>query len=508
LFQFLNPIWLFAAAAIIIPVAIHLWNIRPGKVLKVGSISLIAAASRKSSRSFKLLDVLLFIIRSLLLVVLALLLAIPLWQKKLQSTKVKGWVLLPKENLYQSYSKFKPHIDSLINTGYEFHYFNQGFAKSDLKQILAHPKDSIISLNANPVNYWGLINQLDTIVTPTLPLYVFTPNQSGYFTGQKPEVALNLHWQTYLPADSTSTWIQSAWFNSTNIVKITQGSSKPSGTIYSFATVKTGDQPNSAYSVNVNDGQATVSLKTGNQQPVTIDTTLLKIAIYTDNNVNDAEYLKAALQAVIQFTQRKIVIKQYADVNAIPIDQQWVFWLSEKPITSKLLQQSHNIFRYQKGKVNNSDSWVSNNTVFTTSQQQGQKIAVYKLLNAAPADYNTVWRDGFGHPVLNVQKQGQKNIYNFYSRFDPSWNDLVWSNEFPAWIMTLLIKDEPIPVKYDKRVLDQQQIMPVIINQTHNAIVKTIGFNNLSHYFWLILVLLFLAERWLATKTQNAVTNG
>src|SRR3954464_3767664 len=100
--MFLNLIWLFAIAAVVIPVAIHLWNIRPGKVLKVGSISLIDPASRKSSRSFKLLDIPLFILRCLLLLALALLLSMPVWQKKLQAAKVKGWVLVPKESFADS----------------------------------------------------------------------------------------------------------------------------------------------------------------------------------------------------------------------------------------------------------------------------------------------------------------------------------------------------------------------------------------------------------------------
>src|ERR1700761_6416722 len=225
--MFLNPVWLFAIAAVVIPVAIHLWNIRPGKVLKVGSVSLINTASRKSSRSLKLLDVPLFFIRCLLLMVLALLLAAPLWQKKLLTNKVKGWILIPRGNLQVAYTKFKTRIDSLTNAGYELHYFDRGFPKSDLKQVLLHPKDSIVNTETQPANYWTLARQLDTLVTSTLPIYIFTPNQAAYFTGEKPQVALNLHWQTYTPADSTGTWIQSAGFNNNNAIRIVQGSSRP-----------------------------------------------------------------------------------------------------------------------------------------------------------------------------------------------------------------------------------------------------------------------------------------
>jgi hypothetical protein len=508
LFQFLNPIWLFAAAAVVIPVAIHLWNIRPGKVLKVGSISLMDAASRKSSRSFKLLDIPLFILRCLLLALLALLLALPVWQKKLQAARVKGWVLIPRETFRESYPKFKPTIDSLNKAGYEFHFFNKGFAKSDLNEILAHPNDSVSTLNTKPVNYWGLINQLDTLVTSSLPLYIFTPGQAPYFKGQKPEVSLNLHWHTYIPADSTRSWIDGAWFNNDNTIRVVQGNSGPSGTSYSYATIKSGDQPASPFTVNVNNGRPVVSLKKGDLAPVPVDTATLRIAIYKGNNTADAAYLNAALQAVNRFMQRKTTITEYNDPDAIPPAQSWLFWLSEKPVNPKLIQQNQNIFLYQKGSVINADSWLSNSSDFSVALQQGHKIALYKWIAATPAGASVIWRDGFGHPVLTAQKQAQNNIYNFYSRFNPAWNDLVWSDEFPAWIIKLLIGNEQATGKYDKRMLDRQQIIPVNNSQIHTAVIKTTGFTNLTHYFWLALLLLFFAERWMANKTQNITTNG
>lgn len=509
MFQFLNPIWLFAAAAVVIPVAIHLWNIRPGKVLKVGSISLMDAASRKSSRSFKLLDIPLFILRCLLLLLLALLLAMPVWQKRLQVAKVKGWVLIPRETFRESYPKFKPAIDSLNKAGYEFHFFNKGFPKSDLNEVLAHPNDSVSTVNAKPVNYWGLINQLDTLVTSALPVYIFTPGQADYFKGQKPEVALNLHWHTYIPADSTRSWIESAWFNNDNTIRVAQGNSSPSGIAYSYVTIKSGDQSNSPFTVNVSNGRPTVSLKTGNLSPVPVDTATLRIAIYKGNNAADAAYLKAALQAVSRFMQRKATVNEYNDPGSIPAGQSWLFWLSEKPVDQKLIQQNQNIFCYQKGKVINANSWLSNSGEFSVALQQDHKIALFKTIAATRAGDHIIWRDGFGHPILTAQKQAPNNIYNFYSRFNPAWNDLVWSNEFPAWIMKLLIGDEkPATGKYDKRMLDQQQILPVNNSQTHAAVIKTTGFANLTHYFWLALLLLFFAERWMANKIQNITTNG
>src|ERR1700709_2006379 len=108
----LNPIWLYALAALSIPVAIHLWNVRPGKTLKVGSIALMNESAQKSSRSLKLHDILLLLVRCLLLALVALVSTMPLWQKQINSSTIKGWVLLPREHLKEGYGKFKPAIDS------------------------------------------------------------------------------------------------------------------------------------------------------------------------------------------------------------------------------------------------------------------------------------------------------------------------------------------------------------------------------------------------------------
>src|ERR1700744_1358910 len=183
---FLHPIWLLALAAISIPVAIHLWNIRPGKTLKVGSISLINASSQ-NSRSFRLHDLLLLLLRCLLLALVAIVLVLPFLQRQLNSSKIKGWVLIPRENLKESYQKFKPEIDSLTKAGYEFHYFDKDFQKAVLNDVLADSKN-LKADSVKSASYWSLVQQLDGQIPSSLPLYLFTPNGISYFNGEKPKV--------------------------------------------------------------------------------------------------------------------------------------------------------------------------------------------------------------------------------------------------------------------------------------------------------------------------------
>ncbi|MBD1386011.1 BatA domain-containing protein [Mucilaginibacter rigui] len=481
--QFLNPIWFFALAAITIPVIIHLWNIRPGKTLKVGSISLITEASKSTRRSFKLLDILLLILRCLLLILIALLLAAPVWQKYV-ATQKKGWVLIPKESLKETYQKFKPTIDSLDKAGYEFHYFNRGFAKQDLKTILADSSLKDTTINAN---YWSLVKQLENQVGDA-PVYLFTQNGIEYFKGSKPQVKLNaLHWQTYTAKDSTAKWIDKAFINNNGAIKVIIGNSIPSSTYFTTQTIQGGG--NNDVTVNVQNGQPFVSLK-NTAQSVPVDTSTLRIAIYTDKHQLDAGYLKAALSAAADFMGRKWVIKEYSSPAQIPAGQAWVFWLSEQPVKPDQLKSSKNIFQYEAGKVTDVTSWIDPG-----------HIALAKRINSTNS-YEAVWKDGFGNPVL----VSGGNTWHFYSRFNPLWSDLVWSDDFPKLMLKLLLGNgQSQPKGHERRILGNRQLQPGIFAQSMPQLSsKTNEQTDLSKYFWLLAVLLFIAERILShKKTTN-----
>ena len=136
MFQLLQPIYLFAIAGILIPVIIHLWNIREGKILKVGSISLLQETARHQARSLKLKDLLLLLLRCLLIIILSFLLAEPVWKKQRSSTNEKGWVLIEKGGVAEAYQQYKAIIDSLKNAGFQFRYFNGGFPAQDWEKVL------------------------------------------------------------------------------------------------------------------------------------------------------------------------------------------------------------------------------------------------------------------------------------------------------------------------------------------------------------------------------------
>lgn len=483
---FLHPIWLFALGALIIPVAIHLWNTRRGKTLKIGSISLINAASQKRSFSLKVTNLLLLLLRCLLLTLLTLVLTMPFWIKHHNASQIKGWVLIPKEEFKESYPRFKSSVDSLVKAGFEFHYFNRAFARADISQALA----DTTKYKGTNTSYWSLLPELDMQVPASLPVYLFTSNQATHFRGEKPHVASNFSWQTYTPADSVNAWIANAYLSNDNEIQVTVGGGKTSRTSFKSYSLRSGDQQ-TPFVVHTENGKLSVGLK-NSSQTLNVDTSTWRFAIYAEKNSPDAQYVKAALQAIVQFTKHKSVIQQYAEISQIKVHQSWFFWLSAKPVNRPL--DCDNLFSFENGKVKNVNSWINAGAAYP------QKITLYKSLDAQQHTF-AIWKDGFDNPVLGLERQSKINHYHFYNHFDPAWSDLVWSDQFPEMLLKLIVgPNSRSDLKYDKRILTDKQIMPVRNYQSHISTASITNHIDLSAHAWLLLMLIFIAERWLAHK--------
>ncbi|RYE26814.1 MAG: hypothetical protein EOP42_20170 [Sphingobacteriaceae bacterium] len=300
--QLTNPLWLWAIAGIIVPVLIHLWHIKTGRTLKIGSIALLGESARQSSRSFRVTDWPLLLLRCLLLLLLAFLLTEPYWQKLLKPAPAKGWILVEKTPVKEVYQHFKPKIDSLLKRGYELHLLDTSFKAVKLAEIL---KDTV--LQQKQVGYWPLLKSLEQKIPQKTKVYLFTSKQLQHFKSKKPLLNLNLLWQTFTPADSVSTWIQNAYFTATDSIRAIVGNSKPGGTSFSTVNLQSANR-NARFNVTIEGGRAFISIKNNTQQAVVVDTSTLKISIYQHNFAADANYLSAALQAVKKFSDRKMKI--------------------------------------------------------------------------------------------------------------------------------------------------------------------------------------------------------
>ena len=498
MFYLLQSIWMAAAAGIIIPGIIHFWNRKQSKILKIGSISLLTQSYKQQAKSLQLQERLLLLLRCLLILLIALLLSHPVWEEQPDAAKRKGWVMMEKQGLQETYARFKPVIDSLIMKENEFHYFDAGFEKQNLKTILKNKKDSFSHNNAS---YWSLLTSLDQQVPATLPVYLFTTNSLKSFTGDRPKVAVNLQWYTYTSGDSVSEWLAKTYLTTADSIRLITAASNPSGTAYFFRDAPFASQNTMNYTIQTGDN---ISVSYKGQQPVTVDTTTLKITIFTDKYPNDAAYVKAAFEAIRQYSKRKINVSLVNNYAEIPLHQDWVFWLSDQPVPAI---DAGNIFMYEKGKAE-----IVGSSILTESEDYNYNpTALYKRILYQPYStrhLKTIWQDGFGDPLLDLEK-ARVPVYHFFSRFDPSWNDLAWNDAFPGMMYNLIRGTQHQIAILDNRIIAERQLQPIFSADNKFLSKKKLVITyDLSEAFLLAALLVFFIERTISFKTKMEKTNA
>ncbi|PSL46230.1 putative membrane protein (TIGR02226 family) [Chitinophaga niastensis] len=441
----LQPIWMLMTAGISIPVFIHLWHQRPGKVLKIGSIQLLQAASLRHARSWRISEWWLLLLRCLLILLLAFLLSKPVWQQPLTTRTQKGWVLMEPA----AYPRFQPIIDSLLQTGYQLHTFDTAFSKTFIKELSS--SDTV------QMPYWQTLQYLPKKVPADFPVYLFTGNRLERFQGNRPTLALNLHWYTYTPADSVSNWNAYTYSLRDDSIRIVKGYSSPGGTAY-------------------HDRDTIAAM----------DTAAVRITIYADKYTGDARYLYAAMKAVQQYTQRKIIITTVQQIRQLPASQDWLWWLSDQPIPVSV-KTSHQV-KYATGKATTQTSLIA-----------GTTIPVYKII---PTDDTTtaLWKDGYGQILLT-------NNYTLYTHLNPAWNGMVWSEAFPGRLLQLLFPAEQDRI-HDRRAIDPRQLQPLLVSGKEASAVLMQEDINLDKICWLLLLLVFCLERYLSLRQKKEVDNA
>jgi hypothetical protein len=496
LLQLLNPIWLFAIGGIAIPLIIHLWNVKKGKTLKVGSISLLGESSRQSAKSLKLSDLLLLFLRCFLLIILAFILAKPIWESLDKKNIKSGWILIEEENSKEIYDNFKLEIDSLLGLEYEFHFFEPEFRTAKITEVIAENKSN----KNNILSYWPLLNLLNDKIPTNTKAFLFTSNRLNRLGSERAIISFPLTWKTINMIDSTSTWIENAWFKESGNIMATIATSSPTATIFTTETFNPAIK-NSRLSLEFDKGAAVLNYIDRNKKDsssILIDTTSIKIAIYTDKFKSDASYIKAAIVAIQNYTARKIELSEFSTKN-IPSDQNIVFWLSESGIPNQL-KPKNTLFTYKSGDVKNVNSQLK-----LKQSAPNVNIELYKRINISENEASgfPIWEDGFGNPILYQELTKDYVKLQFYSRFNPDWSELVWSQEFPKALTHIILSNNKSSKIHslDKRKVNPAQMAPLFLNRSKSFTNKSQSKEkSLENQFWLAFILIFMTERFLTFK--------
>ncbi len=487
--QLLNPIWLFGIGGILVPLIIHLWNVKTGKTLKVGSITLMGESSRQNSRSLKLSDLLLLFLRCLMIILLSIMLAEPVWRNLKTAKENKAWVLVEKNAFSETYRHFKKEIDSLNTPGNELHLFEPGFKKADLDDLI---KDTTATDTSAILPYWSLFRLMEQQIPPGSKAFIFTGDRLSRFKGARPTTTTAFTWKTYSPSDSASRWINQAYISSSGDIRAIVSESRPKGIVRKTVDINPGGS-NTGIQSTINDGKAQLQL---NDQKVIADTSTLTIAINAEGFPSDAEYLSAAINAIQKYTGRKIKLVK-------PSSQQDIlFWLSSKALPSGLKPGS-TVFQYGQGKVTSTTTWIAPKG---HNPLQTEKISLHKRIGYPErAVASPIWEDGFGKPLLDLTRTNDISRYTFYSRLNPEWTDLVWSPEFVKLLIPLILPQRRSINEgaLDKRSFGGQVYHPILGGRAESGKLKVEASDNLELYIWFLLIAVFLTERYMSFRNAT-----
>jgi hypothetical protein len=483
-----------------VPIAIHLWNKRQGKTVKVGSLRWLKASASRRWSSIRLNDVWLLVLRCLILILLAVALAKPVWEAAPVSRQASKAVYISPELLHSTALRtIKPTVDALLQRGYTLHSYTPTFAPIPEEQWQAqssHPADSMITSG----NYWALLPALaQRYPQPQDSVWLFTSDQQRHFAGSPSPLQENIRWVP-VALESNTNWVQAAYALSPDSLLLITGHSNRESTTYQQTRMAASDQAMTLYTKQarstVYNDSLVVQWSDNTSQTVAINKKPLQLRIAHDKAQQpETHYLQAAIQAISLYTGIPMQVETIPSSAQPGTSPDWLFWLSSKEIPASWLQQAQ-----EQG----THVWLQpvSEPVATTAYlaSAGGEIRIHQLTAATKVSgpATTAWHTSAGEPLLTRRPMGNGSVYYFRSGFSPDWSQLGQNAQLPELFLPLLLPQEAASA-YDARALDEEQLKPAIQPVRVQDMQQEQPYNLMP---WVVLLafFLFLAERFITSK--------
>ncbi|HEX8426462.1 BatA domain-containing protein [Hymenobacter sp.] len=543
---------LLALLGLVVPIAIHLWNRRPGQTVQVGSVRWLAAAANRRLRNLRLEQVGLLLLRVALLALLALAVAQPLWQRSLPQPLVRGHVLLSPDLLRPDVlPALRPGIDSLRRRGFALQLFAPGFRAvsaqawtnpDSLAKLSLAPGATALAAGAPvvsptalvPDDYWARAQQAADSF-PDQPLRIVSGAARQHFSGPRPVLPARLTWQT-VPLPDSAVWLAGAAVPKAGTLRLQVGRSGEDATTFRVvqlalprgaAPLSVAGLPELHYQPAQAALPATIELP--GRPAVTVAADPLRVVIYADAaHIESARYARAALQAAaIGLPQRLDLTTGSPTTDFAKAAPNWLFWLSDKPAPASWQQQAQRGAQlWQEARAGASVEAELDLTGLATAPP----VAISRLdttaTQAAKTSVLVLWQDGTGRPVLTHQASGTGGSYQLATRLQPTWSGLPDSPALPELFLQLLraTQSEAPATAIDLRQLDARQLSAStsLVSQTTSSTAaqqpsgsdapltarQVVASTALRPWLVLAALVLFAIERWLAARRTSLTSTS
>jgi hypothetical protein len=349
------------------------------------------------------------------------------------------------------------------------------------------------SLNGVSENYWKLASDLSSTVSSDLEITIISSNKLRHFIGNKPTIHRALNWIIFQDTAAAQTSIANAWQFTRDSIGVLLANASGKSFEYETKLLSIQQLPIKGFTIiEEKSGQA---IRFESQEPILVDTNTIRISIFTDQYVEDLKYLKASINAIREFSRRKILFEVYKSIDAIPSASDLLFWLSDEQIPTRF---SGKTVSYQKGALHHESGFMYGLPYFGEDP-----IALYQYIDTKKKDLLNIWENGNGNPILAIEENAVQH-YLLFTHFNPAWNELVWTNRFAEWMLPFVFKGLPVKTVIDERVIDPNQIQfdQSIITSASNLAISNQA-KPITHIFWILLLLVFVIERILSFTSKS-----
>lgn len=310
---FLNPAYLWSLLALAVPVAIHLWSKKEGRVIRVGSVEFLGESDTKQSSSIKLNEIWLLILRCLIIGLLAIILAGPALKSEREIHPV---VFLVEKDLVD-----EPYLQEILDTlvGHEqVKYLAEGFPAIDA---------DISALSDGTPNYWQLARQMESLQTDSI--VVFTRARLSGLKGVKPTTSKNISWVTMEP-DPEKMIVEAAFIDEK--IRVVQAEGAKDYLKFERRSIPM----DSLQSLLVSDEEGAAKVRLAPDDPWIMADTVeeRQILIVYEEALNDEmEFIRASFNAIQRYLHYplKVEVRQVGKAGAENPDL--LVWLTEKPMS-------------------------------------------------------------------------------------------------------------------------------------------------------------------------------
>jgi hypothetical protein len=494
---FVHLLWLWLAAAVMVPVAVHLFSRQQGRVIKVGSLRFVPPSVPSRIRRAAFHEPLLFLVRALLTLALALIPTMPYLTATFSSAK--GWVLVaPELEAYDGSKQFYLDLDSLQKNGYELRRFEKHFPpfRTDAQKKSSEPTS----------DFWSLLSEADKDCPSPLPMMVFMEPRVAALRGTRPTLQHTVFVKPYFNEPESEpkkiSPVSAERFGGDSLRVRVRVSSAPSTAVEEVFMRSSSSVTVSNQLLRYENG----NLILGNES-IPIDTTpRKKITIaYSADRKQDAVYLNAAVHAaVLHEGKRDTVILQRLTVsNRASFQSDVLFWLSDDDLPQGV-----------------SATLIVRDAATRRSRTEPRRVSAngisFAVRIVAPAALTpltstperiALWKDNANDAALTFSVDSLRQEIWFYSRFNPAWSEFVLEPLFAEWVLSLLYPlpfdlSSPLSPKVDRRTTPLAQVAP---NETREPVyaMPTVR-HALTQWLWGAAAVCFALERWLSHRRSVA----